>query len=396
MENQVSYTEKLAKYVIIAGITALIYFAAKYFSSVLIYIIMAGVVSLIGRPITRQLTKIKIKGKSLNKGVAAILTLLIILIIILFVISGLIPIISNVVADLTAANNVDFNSISAPLAKLNRYLIETFSLKNNFKIESLLYNNVTKILNVNMFSSFIGSLTSILTSMAIGLFSVLFIAFFFIKDEKLLTKIITALTPDRLEKNIRKAITDVEELLSRYFVGLLIEMAGVGLLNFLGLWCIARLDVESALGIAFMTGILNIIPYVGPLMGEIMGTVLGVTLKFCSVTPIGLNVSLTTFAIIIFALLLATQMVDMLIFQPFIYSKSVKTSPLEIFIVLLIAGTWGGMFGMLAAIPAYTVVRVIAGRFFRNVKFIAKLIPEPSSDEKPEGIKLTQTIVKHE
>lgn len=378
-----SYTEKLARLIIIAGIIAVVFLAAKYFSSVLIYIVMACVVALIGDPIAKGLKKIKIKGKGMNDAMAAITTIVIILLLLAFIVSGLVPVISNVVADLIAADNVDFNSISAPLARVNKYLINTFGLDRSFKIESVLYSHVTEWLNVGMFSNFIGSLTSVLSSIGIGLFSIMFIAFFFLKDENLHVKIITALIPDRIEDTTRKAITEVEELLSRYFLGLVIEMGGVGLLNFLGLWLIARLDVESALGIAFMTGILNIIPYVGPLMGEIMGTILGVTLKFCSAVPVGLDVSLVAFAAVLFAILLVTQFVDVMIFQPIIYSKSVKTSPLEIFIVLLVAGTWGGMFGMLAAIPAYTVVRVIAGRFFRHVKFISRLIPEttPSPEE---------------
>ena len=41
---------------------------------------------------------------------------------------------------------------------------------------------------------------------------------------------------------------------------------------------------------------------------------------------------------------------------------------------MLLAGNLGGMFGMVAAIPAYTVIRVIAGRFFPDVKFIKQLL----------------------
>ena len=46
------------------------------------------------------------------------------------------------------------------------------------------------------------------------------------------------------------------------------------------------------------------------------------------------------------------------------------------------AATLGGVFGMLVAIPCYTVVRVIAGRFFRNIKPIRKLIPEDRITQK--------------
>ena len=79
------------------------------------------------------------------------------------------------------------------------------------------------------------------------------------------------------------------------------------------------------------------------------------------------------------ACFLFTQMVDNFFFQPFIYSTSIKSSPLEIFVVLLIAGHVGGIVGMLVAIPAYTVIRVIASEFFYNVKAIRRLIPDKES-----------------
>ena len=151
-------------------------------------------------------------------------------------------------------------------------------------------------------------------------------------------------------------------------------MAGVGLLNFLGLFLVARLGFNSALGIAFLTGILNIIPYVGPLAGGVIGTVLALVLKYSSVVPLGLNVSFGFFCIILIAIFCVTQLVDNFLFQPIIYSNSIKASPLEIFIVLLMAGHIGGPLAMIIAIPSYTVIRVIAFRFFSNVKAIRRLM----------------------
>ena len=177
-----------------------------------------------------------------------------------------------------------------------------------------------------------------------------------------------------MEGNLAKSLGDIEGLLSRYFVGLLIEMTGVALLDFLGLWIIARLGFSNALGIAFIAGILNVIPYVGPLVGEVVGVVLAVILKYG--TGVGLGVNIWVFALIVLAIMLTTQLVDNFVYQPLIYSTSIKASPLEIFIVILLAGHIGGVVGMLVAIPAYTVVRVIASRFFPDLKLVKRLIPD--------------------
>ena len=146
------------------------------------------------------------------------------------------------------------------------------------------------------------------------------------------------------------------------------------LLDFLGLWLIARIGPDYAIGIAFIAGILNVIPYVGPLLGEAIGVILCLVLKYGA--GIGLAVPIWAFALIVLAVMLATQLVDNFVYQPLIYSTSIKATPLEIFIVLLMAGHIGGTVGLLVGIPAYTVVRVIAIRFFSDRKAVRRLIPD--------------------
>ena len=109
-----------------------------------------------------------------------------------------------------------------------------------------------------------------------------------------------------------------------------------------------------------------------PLIGEVLGVVLCVILKLG--TGAGLDVNIWIFALVVLGVMLAAQLVDNFVYQPVIYSKSIQSTPLEIFIVLLLAGTVGGVFGIFVAIPAYTVVRVIAARFFSDRKAVKRLI----------------------
>ncbi|MBR4095217.1 MAG: AI-2E family transporter, partial [Bacteroidales bacterium] len=73
------------------------------------------------------------------------------------------------------------------------------------------------------------------------------------------------------------------------------------------------------------------------------------------------------------AVFVVTHIIDVFIFQPYIYSNSVKAHPLEIFLVILLAGNIAGILGMLVAIPAYTVLRVFAKEFFSNFKLVQRL-----------------------
>ena len=372
-----NYTEKLAKYTLAAASIAIVGGLCWYFRSVLVYILLAVVVSLIGKPLMTLLQKITIKGRKAPDWILAAFTIILLMVIFTAVITMIVPVVSGIVKNISLTNIEDAaRRVAIPLADFNTFLISTFpKLGSDFRIEVVAVQELQKLFDPSAFSSMIGSAASFVTDLGIGIFSVVFISFFFIKDDGLFTSMVAALVPDKHESNAAQAIADIGNLLSRYFIGVLIEILGVALLNFLGLLFIARLGADAALGIAFLTGLLNVIPYVGPLFGGVLGTILGLVLKYSSTNPVGLDVNFWIFTIILIAIFCTTQLVDNFLYQPVIYSTSIKAKPLEIFIVLLVVGHIGGPISMIAAIPSYTAVRVIAFRFFRKIKAIRRLIP---------------------
>lgn len=379
MENERNI-DKLAGYLMKIGILAAVLALCWYFKNVLIYIIIAFVVSLIGYPVMAQLRKIKIKGKSAPDWLLAVVTILLIIVFLALLITQMIPLVSNIVRDASAMSESTYFG-SNPIDALNEWLIATFpSLGRDFDVVAVVMEQLKELVSFNNVSGIVGSVASVVSSAFVGLFAVVFISFFFLKDDTLFEKIISAFVPDRHEATLNKTLKDIKYLLSRYFVGLVIETLGVALVDFLGLWLIARMPVSYALGIAFIAGVLNIIPYVGPLMGDAIGVVIGVVLKLG--TGAGLDVNIWVFILVILAIMVVAQLIDNFIYQPVIYSTSIKAHPLEIFIVLLMAGHIGGAVGMLVAIPAYTVVRVIAIRFFYRYKAIQRLIPDLSEEDK--------------
>lgn len=367
--------DRLARYIILIGAIALVAATCYYFSSVLAYIILAFVVSLIGQPVLRLLRRIKIKGKSAPDAVLAIITLVVIFALFFEIVMQVVPVVTSIVGEaslMSAQESFDSQNI---IDQTNGWIIQVLPwVGEDFDGVALLMEKVSEVVDLSNISGILGSVASAVVGVAVGLFSVIFISFFFIKDDTLFRRIVGAMVPDAIEERVKNTIHDIERLLSRYFVGLIVEILGVVLLNCLGLWLIARVDFSYALGIAFIAGLLNVIPYVGPLIGEVLGVVLCIILKYGA--GIGLGVNIWVFALIVLGIMLVTQLVDVFIYQPLIYSTSIKANPLEIFVVLLIAGHVGGVVGMLIAIPAYTVVRVIASRFFYDFKPVKRLIPD--------------------
>ena len=376
--------DKLARYIIILGALAIAAVLCYFFGSVIAYILIAFVVSLIGQPIVKLLRKIKIKGKSLPDAVLAIITLILIFALLFLLVMQVIPVVTGIVGEASAMNAQESTGGYNIIDEANVWIIQTSPwVGEDFDGVELLMQNITKVINLSNVSTLLGSVASAVISLVVGIFSVVFISFFFMKDETLFGRIVGSLVPDTIEDKVKATILDIERLLSRYFVGLIVEILGVVILDCLGLWLIARIGFNYALGIAFIAGLLNIIPYVGPLIGEAIGVVLCIILKYGAC--IGLGVNIWVFAAIVLAIMLTTQMVDNFVYQPLIYSTSIKASPLEIFVVLLIAGNIGGVVGMLIAIPTYTVVRVIASRFFYNYKVVQRLIPDVENED-TEGL----------
>lgn len=213
-----------------------------------------------------------------------------------------------------------------------------------------------------LFSSIIGTLGSFI----VGLFSVLFIAFFFLKEQGLFNNIVSSIIPDEYEAQSVQAITQTSELLIRYFTGVLGQMTTITI--FVSI-LLSILGVKNALLIGFFAALMNVIPYVGPIIGAGFAIIITISSNigvsfYDEMVPLMLKV-LAVFGIM--------QMLDNFILQPNIFSKSVKAHPLEIFIIVLVGAKLGGIGGMVLAIPVYTVLRVIGKVFLSEFKVVQRI-----------------------
>jgi predicted PurR-regulated permease PerM len=208
-----------------------------------------------------------------------------------------------------------------------------------------------------------------LLSIGTGMFVVTFITFFFLKEDHLFTNSVMALFPQKYESNARRAFNSISTLLGRYFIGIFIDIFCVMTIITLGLTFIAGLPFTTALVLGFIAGILNLIPYIGQLVSVVLGCCIG----FIVTHHFGADANIPVQILKMVLVYAGTSIIDASFFQPYIYSNSIKAHPLEIFLVIITAGSISGIFGMIIAIPAYTVIRVFAKEFFNHFKVIRKL-----------------------
>lgn len=362
---------KLTKYIIGILIGLLICFLTWYFRAVLVYLIIAAVISLVGKPLMSFLRNFHIKKIKIPSWIAAMITISAIFTVLFSIFLLITPIIGQIINQLSNISlDTVGNQISGPLAAINEFIIKSFpDVTPSFKIESYAINELKGVIKLSVFSNIVNSIASLVMDFAIALFSIIFISFFFLMNDGMLTKIIIAALPEKYEENIIRASSSISNLLTRYFLGISLESFCITLINGLGLIFIVKMDTSLAIVIAFTSGILNVIPYVGPLAGQILAVLMGVITYSGAAT----SLSLGMYALIILIIFVSTQLIDNYVFQPLIYSSSVKAHPLEIFIVILLAGHMGGVIGMLIAIPSYTVLRVIASEFLFKFKIVQEL-----------------------
>ena len=67
------------------------------------------------------------------------------------------------------------------------------------------------------------------------------------------------------------------------------------------------------------------------------------------------------------------QLVDNFVSQPVIFSKTTKSHPLEIFLIIIIGGLLFGIVGMITAVPLYTALKVILKEFLSENKIVKSL-----------------------
>jgi len=343
---------------VIVGILLLGYFLYQI-SSVLVYIAIAAVISLIGRPIVLFLRR-KLK---FNNTIAVIVTMLLLIGIISGIIALFIPLLVKQGQNLSLLN---IEALQGNFENLYRQIIEYFDISSAEIEKSIKNSKLFANFDFGFIPNFLNSLVGILGSLSIGLFSVLFIAFFFLKDSKLFEDGLMVLVPDNKESRLAKSIDTIKDLLSRYFVGLVFQVLILFVIYSIILFIFS---IENAIVIAFLCALLNLIPYVGPLIGGALMLVLSMT------SNIGQDFSTvilpkTSYVMIGF---LAGQLLDNFVSQPKIFSQSVKSHPLEIFLIIIIGGLLFGITGMIVAVPGYTAIKVILKEFLSENKIVKSL-----------------------
>jgi len=266
--------------------------------------------------------------------------------------------------------SVDYGKIAValnePFQNVLQWLAEKGLHPPQQSLESILTETFQGYFNPGMIGSFFSGFITAAGNIAIALFAVVFIAFFFLKEENLLVGFIAALLPARYENQVHNAVHETSRMLGRYFSAIAIQISAITL--YVAFW-LSMLGVQNAILIALFAALMNVIPYIGPLIGGLVGIALTIT----SSLDLEFYNQMLPLLGKVFLVFWSVQLLDNYLIQPYLFSASVMAHPLEIFIVTLMGAQLGGIAGMVLAIPGYTVLRVIAREFLSRYRIVQKM-----------------------
>ena len=346
----------LATVIIIAAVLAVV----GYLWHIVVYVAAAAILAILGRPLVRILSRVKIFGRKVSRSIAAAITLIVIWIVAGGLLALFMPLVFNKVYELSNLDWVEITHVVRQSLVDAEVYLEQYSPVDVPSLEVMLKDRVFSLFSVDLFAN----VASYLLNLAIAFFSISFITFFFLREDGLFYKGVALFFPERYHENVYRALDSITKLLSRYFIGLFVE--SLILMTVISIvLMILGMGVNDALVVGLIMGVMNVVPYAGPFIGGCLSVAISM------LTPINDSIFYTT--IVVLSTIVIVKLIDDFVIQPTLYSERVQAHPLEVFLVILIAGFIGGVWGMLLAIPLYTIIRVFAREFFSEYSVVRKL-----------------------
>lgn len=371
--------KKYSRYLVFAFSFLLAAFLIYVFRAIVSYILIAWVVSMIGQPVVVFLKKrVKFGKYRMGPNLSAAITLLLFFIMFVIFLLMFVPLAVEQAANLAEVDYAAIaDALNQPFVELQERL-ERYGVSSDESLEDLLQKSLTGYFNPGGIADFFAGAIFVAGNLLIGIFSVMFISFFFLKEEGLFGRVVMSLVSKPYRPKMAHALDEISSLLSRYFTGILLQITIITIIVTVSL---NLLGVPNALLIGLFAALINVIPYLGP----IIGAAFGIMITISSNLDLNFYNEMLPMLLKVMGVFATMQLMDNFIFQPFIFSTSVRAHPLEIFLVILIGAQIQGITGMVLAIPTYTVIRVVAREFLNRFEIVQRITSRMSREVKAEA-----------
>lgn len=172
--------------------------------------------------------------------------------------------------------------------------------------------------------------------------------FFFLLYRRLILQFLIAVFLEENKSVVHGVAEEVQYIIRKYIVGLLIEMGIVAAIVCTAFWA---LGIKHAILLGILTGVLNIIPYIG----IFTALLLSVIITFATAAATGK-------VVIVIVIVVATHLIDSNVFFPFIVGSKVRINALITVLGVVVGEMIWGIQGMFLSIPVIAVLKIIFDR----------------------------------
>jgi predicted PurR-regulated permease PerM len=329
--------ERIVRFAIGAAALGIVGLLVYNYSTLIAYLILAMVLSYILDPIVNKLQRI-----GMNRTLAITLTLSAVITAIIYISTNVFPLLVEEMLEL--ANTLDIKTIEQIAVQVENKIASEFQ----FLPDGFLKDNVpaitTELVDFGRLSTVLSDAVGLFTNIFSAVLVVPFAAFFFLKDGSKIRRDVLTLVPNKYFETTLTLIDKIEKRLGLYFRSVFLQSCLVAFSSWATL-SIAGLDNSLSVGIS--VGVANTIPYFGPIIGYILSIIISI-------------IETENFSLVFVCMLaiLAVQLLDNLVFQPFLFSRSADMHPVAILFIILIGAETAGILGMLVAIPIATVIKI--------------------------------------
>ncbi|MEA3500088.1 MAG: AI-2E family transporter [Candidatus Marinimicrobia bacterium] len=353
MTKNQKFIVKLLAY--LAGIFVLFFLITKLTSLILIIVLSILLFTMLDPSVD------KLERYNIPRSLSTAIVILLVFLFIGIGVSGLAPIIQDAGATILEkikTNDPNDNNIENIILSFDKN-IPFYDLSENMpeileKLNPILSSAKSKLAKTAL------NIGKSIINLAANLFVIIFITFFFLKDERQLKKGLIKLIPNKHFELSLNLMYKIQKQLASYLKGQFLAATSVGVLSTFGLFILNTFfdaNIPYFILIGILAGLANLIPYVGPAVGIVF-----------AITPVifmGPENMLFIIVLIIITFSLV-QMIDNVLVSPIVVGKSVDMHPLAVFIVLIIGGSLLGMVGMLFAVPAAGIIKVTISEIITN------------------------------
>ncbi len=256
----------------------------------------------------------------------------------------------TLVDQVTALANTSMKKLEQAKVSSESFFFRFFNVNLREEIQERLFNlvqQVTTTLSKN-FLEFVGFVAHTAVILAV----IPFIVFYLLKDDREFSATFLRFVPKEFGQEVQKILHNMDETLASYIHSLIIVSGSLGVLLFIGYLIIG---LNYALALSLLAIVFTTIPFLGPFLAISPAILVGLSQGSWMVIKV-----IITFVII--------QQLESNVLSPQIIGQRLRIHPLTIILLLLVAGSLYGIFGLILATPFYALLKVLIESFYKIYK----------------------------